>query len=190
MNRRKAIKLILLGSASVTSLLSYKWLDRIKSTDVAFLADKHLLIAELAETIIPATDTPGAKDVQVENFILRMLTDCTDMRSLNNFIIGLQELEEYSVLTYKRPFTICPANQKEAILKEFENRAFYYKGLLGKLENRVLGQPFFSILKKYTVMGFCTSQLGATQALSYEYIPGSYQNIGPIHPLQKSWATK
>jgi hypothetical protein len=190
MNRRKAIKLILLGSASVTSLISQKWLDKIKSTEIAYLSDKQLLIAELAEVIIPATDTPGAKAVQVEDFILRMLIDCTDARSLNNFINGLQELEEFSLLHYKGSFTFCNPRQKEAILKEFENRAFSYTGILGKIERKILGQPFFIMLKKYTVLGFCTSQLGATQALNYEYIPGSFENVGPISPSHKTWATK
>jgi hypothetical protein len=190
MNRRKAIKLILLGSASVTSLISYKWLDRIKITDVAYLSDKQSLIAELAETIIPQTDTPGAKAVNVETFIIRMLTDCTDARSLSNFIIGLQELEEYSILHHKRSFVFCTAAQKEAILKEFENRAQPYRGLLGKIENKILGRPFFHLLKSYTVIGFCTSRLGATQALHYESVPGRFENVGPIDSFQRSWATK
>jgi Gluconate 2-dehydrogenase subunit 3 len=190
MNRRKAIKLILLGSASVTSLISYKWLDRLKATDVAYLFDKQHLIAELAETIIPETDTPGAKAVKVEAFITRMLTDCTDARSLNNFIIGLQELEEYSILHYNRSFTFCTAGQKEAILKEFEDRAKHFKGILGKIENKILGRPFFTVLKNYTVMGFCTSRLGATQALHYDANPGRFENVGPIDPAQRSWATK
>lgn len=190
MNRRKAIKLILLGSASVTSLISYKWLDRIRSTDITYLFDKQNLIAELAETIIPETDTPGAISAGVQDFIIRMLTDCTDPRSLNNFIIGIQELEEYSFLTYKRSFTFCSAGQKEAILKEFETRASPYKGILGKVENRILGRPFFTLLRNYTVMGFCNSQPGATRALNYEGTPGRYENVVPIDPQQRSWATK
>jgi hypothetical protein len=190
MNRRKAIKLILLGSASVTSLISYKWLDKIKSTDIAYLFDKQDLIAELAETIIPETDTPGAKTAQVQAFIIRMLTDCADPWSLNNFITGMQELEEYSLLNYKRSFAFCTAGQKQAILQEFERRANPYKGLLGKVENKIMGRPFFTLLKTYTVMGYCTSQLGATQALRYESIPGRYENVLSTGPRQRSWATK
>jgi hypothetical protein len=190
MNRRKAIKLFLLGSASVTSLISYKWLDKLKSTDVSYLFDKQNLLAELAETIIPETDTPGAKAVQAEAFIMRMLKDCTDSRSLSNFIMGLQELEAFSLQTYQRTFVFCQPEQKVAVLQEFERRGTPYKGILGKVETKILGRPFFTLLKSYTVMGFCTSQLGATQALSYEEIPGRFENVGPIHPSQKSWATK
>jgi hypothetical protein len=190
MNRRKALKLILLGSASVTSLVGNKWLDRIKSTDVAYLFDKQALLAELAETIIPETDTPGAKAVKADEFMIRLLIDCTDPMSLNNFIIGLQDLEEYSFLTYKRSFVYCTGGQKDAILEEFENRGRQWKGLLGKVEKRIMGLPFFALLKNYTVMGYCTSQPGATQALNYEGIPGRFENIGPIDPLHRSWATK
>jgi hypothetical protein len=190
MNRRKAIKLLLLGGASVTSLISYKWLDRIRTADVAYLADKQSLLAELAETIIPETDTPGAKAVKAEEFILRMLRECTDARSLSNFISGLQELEAFSFSHYKRAFTQCSAGQKEAILLEFEKRAMFFTGILGKVELKLLGQPFFLLLKNYTVTGFCTSRLGATQALHYEAIPGRFENVGPISPSQRSWATK
>lgn len=190
MNRRNAIKLVLLGCASVTSLLSYKWLERIRQADVRYLLNKKKLLAELAETIIPETDTPGAKAVQAEEFILRMLQDCTDARSLSNFIVGLQDLEAFSFSTYNRSFIACTAGQKTIILQEFEQRALLFKGIWGKIERKLLGQPFFMLLKNYTVTGFCTSQLGATQALHYEAVPGSFENIGPILPSQKSWATK
>jgi hypothetical protein len=190
MKRRKAIKLILLGSAAATSLISYNWLDRIKSMDINYLNDKQELLAELAGTIIPETDTPGARAAKAEAFILRMLRDCTDMRSLTNFIIGLQELEEFSLSTYQHPFSFCTASQKEAILKEFEERARSYAGILGKIENKLMGRPFFVLLKNYTVMGFCTSRLGATRALKYEAIPGRFENVGPQESFPRSWATK
>ena len=46
---------------------------------------------------------------------------------------------------------------------------------MGKVQYRLLGKSFFSILKELTVEGYCTSKLGATQALTYVYIPGSFQ---------------
>lgn len=174
----------------MTSLISYKWLDRLRSTDVAYLLEKKSLLADLAETIIPETDTPGARAVKVEEFIIRMLRDCTDARSLCNFIIGLQELEEYSFQHYQGSFTACTPRQKESILQVFEGRAAAYWGLLAKVENKLLGRPFFTLLKSYTITGFCTSMGGATQALNYLGIPGSYENIGPIGPACKAWATK
>ena len=190
MNRRRAIKLILLGSASVTSIVSCKWLDQLKATDWAYLYDKQNLLAELAETIIPQTDTPGAKAAKVDVFMLRMLTDCTDTRSLNNFISGLQDLEEFTLLNYRRPFPLCTARQKEAVLQEFEGRELDNKGIIGKIKKRILGRPFFALLKSYTVMGYCTSRPGATQALRYDDIPGQYENVWPLDPAQRSWATK
>lgn len=190
MNRRKAIKLLLLGSASATALISTSWLDKIKSMDLSYLFEQKPLIAELAEIIIPATDTPGAKAVQVEEFIIRMLADCTDFRSLSNFIVGLQELQEYSLVTFKKTFILCDTLQKEAVLREFERRAYPFKGILGKVEKKIFGQPFFTTLRNYTVIGFCTSQVGATQVLNYESVPGRYENVAPVSSSQRSWATK
>lgn len=189
-NRRKAIKLILLGSASITSLISYKWLDKLRSTDVAYLEAKKSLLADLAETIIPETDTPGARAVKVEDFIIRMLRDCTEARSLSNFITGLQDLEEYSYTYYDGSFLTCTPAQKTAILQEFENRSMASWSLLGKIENKLIGRPFFTLLKSYTITGYCTSMGGATQALNYLGIPGSFENIGPVGPDCRAWATK
>lgn len=190
MNRRKAINLILLGSASITSLISYKWLDRLRATDVTYLEAKKSLLAELAETIIPQTDTPGARAVKAEEFIIRMLRDCTDARSLSNFITGLQELEAFSLKQYDSSFMACSPAQKTAIMQEFENRSVARWVLLGKIENKLIGRPFFTLLKSYTILGFCTSMGGATQALNYLGIPGSYENISPVQPDCRAWATK
>ena len=35
--------------------------------------------------------------------------------------------------------------------------------------------PFFAGLKETTVLGYCTSEIGATQALAYAHVPGDYR---------------
>jgi len=64
------------------------------------------------------------------------------------------------------------------------------KGWWGKAEARLLGMPFFDTLKRYTVMGYCSSQKGATQGLAYLAVPGSYQGCIAYQKDQPAWATK
>jgi hypothetical protein len=48
---------------------------------------------------------------------------------------------------------------------------------------------FFKILKDYTLTGYFLSEVGATQALAYERVPGGFWGDLPLAPNQKAWAT-
>lgn len=56
-------------------------------------AAQERLVGRIANAIIPATDTPGALDVQVPEFIDRILTDWTSPGERALFLAGLVEIE-------------------------------------------------------------------------------------------------
>jgi len=191
MDRRKALRNILLGTgAAVFSVSGYKWYGITKRAPLPDLANYKGLLPELAETIIPATDTPGAKDANVGEFIYKMVVECTDVKSQNKFLSGLQDLEHYCHSKYDVPFEKCTTEQRETILNHFEKEGKPYPGILGKIQHKFLGDPFFVTLKKYTVAGYCSSEQGATKGLAYDYIPGGFVACMPLKPGQRSWATK
>lgn len=191
MDRRTTIKgLIAFVTIGIPSFSFYKWTVFNSAADVSGLQGKKALLAELAEVIIPRTDTPGAKDAGVENFIILMISDCTEPRTQHNFMAGLDHVEEYALKNYNHKFTACTAAQKNAILTYFEDKSVYKKEILNKINNKLLGVPFFIKLKQLTVEGYCISKTGATMGLAYDYIPSTYQSCIPLTPRQKSWATK
>ena len=190
MKRRKAIiGISVAGAGIVAGTAGYKWYSFSKKPDIAFAENNKDLIAAIAETIIPATDTPGAKDAGVHDFILKMIKDCSTIKTQNNFIDGLKDLQAYSKKKYDRSYQECSPADQHQILKYFEQKDISSTGLIGKVRNRVLGKSFFAIMKERTVEGYCTSKLGATQALAYVFIPGSYQGCIDMAPGQKGWAT-
>ena len=94
MNRRKAIgSLFLLAGAGVASYTGLRFYKLYKTPELASLPHFKTLIDELAETIIPRTHTPGAKDAQVGDFIIRMITDCTSKKEQNTFLYGLHDVD-------------------------------------------------------------------------------------------------
>jgi Gluconate 2-dehydrogenase subunit 3 len=191
MNRRKAILKIGLISGSLTLFYAgFKAWNLVKSPDIHKLQGSKVLIDDLAEAIIPKTDTPGAKDVNVGEFIIKMINDCTPRQSQNNFIDGLIRVEDYSNSNYNKPFSQCTPDEQENILSFFEKSDAPTGGIAGKIERKLTGESFFVILKKYTVIGYCTSELGAKQGLSYDYIPGKYVGETTLLPGQKAWATQ
>jgi hypothetical protein len=148
-----------------------------------FTADQERLIAEIAELIIPATDTPGAKDAQVPEFISVMIRDCYPESDQQRFKEGLEQLERDSQATYNRSFVNLEQEQQVTLLTQVEADARAQRE-----QNREAGQPFFLLMKELTLIGYFTSEPGATQALAYVQVPGSYDPCTTLEPGQKAWA--
>jgi hypothetical protein len=190
MNRRKAItRILLIGGGSIATYSAYKWWDWNKGADTGYLEHNKNLIVALVETIIPATDSPGAKQAGVQDYIITMVKDCTDIKSQNKFIDGLKDLQQYCSSSYGKIFEQCSLLQQQQTLKHFEQRGKSSSGITGKIEKKFFGESFFTTLKRYTAEGYCTSEAGATKGLSYKPIPGKFIGCMPLQPGQKSWAT-
>ena len=110
--------------------------------------------------------------------------------SANKFIDGLKQLGHYCQNHFDKPYQQCSEADQQAVLHYFEEKDAPYKGIVGKAQEAFLGRSFFATLKKYTVEGYCSSELGATKGLSYLYIPGSFHGCIPLQPGQKAWATR
>ena len=191
MNRRKAIRNLLLGTGVATVAVSgYKWYAITKRPHLAELDQYKALISEIAETIIPETDTPGAKNAHVGEFIYKMIIDCADVKSQNRFLYGLKDLESHCHSKFGHSFIHCTVSQREETLRYIEQSDKPYAGVIGKIQRKLFGTSFFEMFKNYTVMGYCTSMEGATKGLAYDLVPGTYEACIPIKPGQRSWATK
>jgi hypothetical protein len=191
MKRRKAIGTILLaGGATVAGVGGYEWYTLKKNPDKNYLISKKSLLAELAETIIPATDTPGAKEAGAVEYMLPLLNECTDTKTLNKFVKGLRDLEDYTRSRFHCEFIDCSPAEKEAVLLYFDQNAHATNNLFDKAKNKFTGYSFFTTLKTYTVQGYCISEKGASLGMRYIAVPGKYLSCIPLEPNQKAWATK
>ena len=190
MNRKIAIKNILaLGFFGVSIYSSCRWTSNNLQIREEFFYSYKELIAELADTIIPITDTPGASDTNVVDFILKIIIQSEDVKTQRRFLLGLRNLQEYSKKRYGSVFQNCILSERICVLEHYENKEFKSR-ILKKVETEFFGEPFISTLKNLTVIGFCTSEVGATRALVYDFIPVNYQSCVPLSRGQKSWATK
>jgi hypothetical protein len=191
MNRRKAIGTILwAGGAAAVGFAGYEWYELTKIPERDYLVSRRSLLNELAETIIPATDSPGAREAGAVDYILRLLNECTDTKTLNRFIEGLQDLESYTLNRYRQAFTDCTEHEKQAILNHFDQQSQTDHRVLEKVKDKFTGRPFFVTLKSYTVQGYCISEKGASLGMRYLAVPGRYLSCIPLEPNQKAWATK
>lgn len=205
MKRRDAIgrvALLMGGTLSAPTMLAF--LEGCKSGSESasaglsfpFSADRKALVSEVAEIIIPKTDTPGAKDAKVGDFIEKMLKDCYAEKDLASFNKGLEQLEE-------KDFLKATPEQQTAILKEMEASAKEEASKASEAKKSAdekkkyteagkeyteAGVPFFRLVKELTLLGYFTSEPGATQALDYVPVPGRYDGCIDLKPGQKAWA--
>jgi hypothetical protein len=175
----------------------------------AFSKDYQALVAEIAEVIIPRTDTPGAKDAGVGPFIETMLRDCYSEVQKEHFVKGLDTVEEESKKLGAGFIALKPeqkievikimqakakdessANDEKAKLKtkEIDTETGLAKEKLVKKEEPEIPVPFFNLAKELTLFGYFTSEPGATKALDFIPIPGRYEGCIPLKPGQKAYA--
>ena len=191
MNRRQAIgSIALAGLAGLGTVSGIEWHAWHKAPDFQFLDKHRKTLLALAEIIIPTSDTPGAKNCDVDNFMVGMIRDCTDNHDANTFIDGLKNLVQYSYDTYGKNYEDCTTQQQVDILRRFEKKSRIGSGLFAKIKNKYWGQSFFMTLKSLTVLGYCTSEVGAQQGLTYVPIPTAYRGCITMTPGQRSWATR
>lgn len=191
MNRRKAISNILLLTAAGTSVISViKLVTPTQAPDLTKLRSQADLITEIAETIIPATNTPGAKAANVTPFIIAMIESCTPQKQQIRFLEGLQDINHYAQKKFNRHFLDCTTDEKKKVVDHFEKRDRPFKGTAGKVSKRLFGESFFTTMKAYTVYGYCNSMLGVTQGMAYDHVPGKYEGCMPLTKGQRCWATQ
>lgn len=191
MTRRKAILTALFAGGIGVSFFSLsRWYMYTHRPDLSALGQNIDLIAELAEVIIPRTETPGAKDVGVHHFIVKVVEDCLEPKNQRSFLGGLEDLKKYTQDHYGKDFIGCNVSQREEVIAYFESSTESFNVFMKKVRKKIMGDTFFSILKQYTAIGYCTSMAGATKGLSYDYIPSAFESCIPLRDGQKSWATK
>ncbi len=191
MNRRKAIfSIFLIGGGVVASYTGFKLFDIYKTPDFDFLNKSESLISALAEVIIPATKTPGALETNSGAIIIRLVNVATGRIEQNNFINGLHDVQRYCDNKYGKFFNELTEEQKHSSMLYFRDEGKNFSGIMGKVKNKLTGKSFFRILKNYTTTAFCTSQKGATEALTYVHIPAKFIACMPLALNQTSWATK
>lgn len=191
MDRREAVKAvaILMGSAFSASMLSMM-LDSCTTTDKQnngddFTSNEKKIIERMSDIIIPRTDTPGAIDAGVPAFVVLMMNECYTPEDQKIFHNGLKSFEkECRVNTGESFLKLAEAKQAEVVAALDAN-------VLGKKNKKNTDEKshFYRDLKALTLLGFFTSQPGATKTLRYSQVPGEYEGCISYHKGDKAWAT-
>ncbi len=191
MNRRQLIKQIavLTGSAVVGGEF---FLSGCKSKDTAsvgsFTEKDIFFFDEVAETILPKTNTPGAKDAGVGKFMASYSTDCYDESQLKILKDGIEKLNQSSENKYKLSFMQATASQKQDLLTAIDTEAKKYNEMNREQSNKDNPPHYFTLMKQLVLLGFFTSKPGVTQVLRYAPLPGRYEGCIDYKEGDTFWA--
>ncbi|HYM93182.1 MAG TPA: gluconate 2-dehydrogenase subunit 3 family protein [Chitinophagaceae bacterium] len=164
-------------------------------TSLVFTADDIAFLDEVAETILPATQSPGAKAAKTGQFMTVAVNDCYEEKDQKTFHEGLQKLEDTCKNKYQEEFMkITPENRHELLVsidkeaKEYQGKkdnfdkqqdskekAEWLKGN-SNFKKEQMPSHYFTLMKQLTLWGYFTSKEGIMQALKYVPVPGHFDS--------------
>lgn len=191
MNRREALKRLALlsgGALSFTTVAGIMGGCSAETNGGAGFTPQTLsqaqneLVTQFSERIIPATDTPGAKAAGVNQFIDHMLTNWNTEEEREHFLAGLDRVNELSNQKFDDVFAELGETDQIAIMEELEQEA------QNNSNNDSDLKPFFSMMKEFTVVGYYTSEIGASDELVSDIVPGYYDACMPYSEVGRAWS--
>jgi hypothetical protein len=157
----------------------------IGGAGINFSNDDISFLDEVAETILPATNTPGAKEAKVGDFMTVIVRDCYEEKDQKTFLDGMQKLEAASKKKNGKSFLDSSPQERHDLLVDLDKEQKDY------MEKKKAEDPahYFRMMKELTLWGYFTSQPGATKALRYVAVPGRYEGCIDYKKGDKAWAT-
>jgi hypothetical protein len=186
MNRREAVWRIavLMGGAMVGSEVLLSGQTIADKLPVAPFTDAdRALLDEIGETIVPATDIPGAKAVKIGSFMTMMVTDCYNDKQHASFAAGLAKINDACRAKCGVSFLEATPAQRTELANALDAEQRSYNHKKGKDEPA----HYFRMMKELAVLGYFTSEIGCTQAVKYVEVPGAYHGDVPYKKGDRAW---
>lgn len=176
MQRRAVLKNFVIIAGGIALLPSCTG-DRKKASiilrNLNTSAEQEALLAEIAETILPKTDSPGAKDLNLHLFTMKMVDDCHSAEEQQFFTRGLNKIDQLAEDKYSSSFVNCtPAQRKELLVMVAEDKTAPKEAA-----------TFLKITKQRVIQGFTNSKYVMTDLKQYEMVPGRYNGYFPVEKI-------
>ena len=170
MKRRFVVKNIALtiGASIVLPAWANAWNQNSLRDNHLNISPQENLLAEIVETIIPKTNTPGAKELNVQQFIPKMVMDCYDKKAQAIYKNGFELVDKNAKNTFSKSFMECDGKQRTEILNK-----------MSKSENED-EKSFIQLVKGLTIKGYLSSEYVMTNLRIYEYAPARYHGCVPV----------
>jgi len=192
MHRREMLRL--LSATAIGPVISPEFLVMLRqaqpSSDYRLQtlnAHQNETVVAMMDIMIPVTDTPGAKAARVNEFLDVILTSWATSAERDRFLTGLASVDTLSETLYAKKIAEVSAEQQTALLRSLDDAVDWahspdfnddYDGAID-YDARMRGE-FFRVFKNIAFHGYYTSEIGFTQELKKEIIPGEQHGCAPV----------
>jgi hypothetical protein len=181
MNRREALRrTAAITGLAVTGPVGIGFLNGCKPTgdpdwQPVFLTQEEVrTVTAVADIIIPGTDTPGAIELHVPEFIDVMLNDCFSEELQVSFRKEMKNFREKIASDYSKPFDMCSMDEKQKIISVEEKVTYDAFNQSGK-------RSFYINLKQIVLLGYFSSEFVMTNLLNYTPVATRYEGCIPLN---------
>ncbi len=190
MERRELLKMIAAATgAAMIGVPGFVFGQASAAGKHAFSEADVALLDEIADTILPRTSTPGAKDAGAGPFMALYVTDCYTPEQQAIFRAGLADIDKRA----GGRFTTLAPQARTDLLRgldaEARKQISVTAAAAGGTHQGPVKPHYFTMFKQLAIFSFFTSQVGATEALQYVAVPGRYDGDMPYVPGTPAWAT-
>ena len=151
--------------------------------------EQGALISDVVDIMIPRTDTPGAVEIGVPAFIDKMLKDVYGPDDQKRFMDGLAAFTARAQSEFGQAWSKLSTADRTKLIQQVHDEALKAEHADDK-PDRSSRRPFILMTKELTLLGFFTSEPGATQVQQYVAVPGALHACIPLSQAGngKAWA--
>jgi len=139
-------------------------------------ARELLIVAAVAECIIPRTDTPGATDARVAEFVDVMMADWYPSEAADRFRTGVAALDATSRSRFAASYPEASHAQQAELAQSLDDEVT----ALRRARDPRAGEHWFAMLKYLTVWGYCTSEVAMRELFHNIERPMRYDGAAPV----------
>ena len=146
-------------------------------------AHQNVTIETMTDLIIPETSTPGAKGAKVSEFIDLLLTEWYDKPDSDRFLQGIADADATSHERFGKTFAQCSVAQQTQLMKRWDDEAMKYAQAVKAAHKANTAPPsanFFYTVKRLTLVGYYTTEIGFSKELGATIIPMKHAACAPL----------
>ena len=132
-------------------------------------------MAAMAEVIIPATDTPGASEAGVTEFVAALVDGWLDDDDRDRFLTGLDTVDPTARDRFGHDFEDCTADEQAALVGDLDAELTRLRDDPATDETR----HFFHDVKRFTLTGYFTSEVGL-EVIGYRTTFPVFEGCAPL----------
>ena len=205
MDRRTALKNITLtfgyavATPTVLSVLQSCKTDVATWTPLFFTETQGYMITKLSDIILPTTDMAGALDVNVPEFMDKMMHDIAPEEEKDTIKEGANAFADEFQKVYKKDALKGSKEDYTKLLEKYFNITEKEKKAVFEMQKKdsqiseeemstYLIYNFLIATRKYTLFGYYTSEHVGENILSYDPVPGRWDPCIPLDEVGNAWS--